>query len=191
MNDNQYELLKSILKSNKIDYLLLASLMPYALTIWNNEILKSNLNTFFDRDDGITLVYKTFNNVIKEFIEYKLDPCLFMVKFSTKIKHNTYNFIRSFKSHGHYILNNVVNNEEISYEPNYIEDYNTKYSLEFIHEFLDSDLDKKIIDLKIKGYMNHEIAEILNIKCKKVENNLYLIRKKLTSNNFKKKLLYE
>ncbi len=187
MKEEHIKLLNSMINSKKIDYLLLADLMPYCLKIWQNETIRFNMQTVFDRDDGISIIYIAYKETINEFINYKLDPCLFFCKFVVRVRTKSLNFIRSHKKVADHILNSNFHYPNDENKQNDIIEYNYQLShyLDCIYDILKKDIHKTIIKMKIDGYSNIEISKKLNIPTKTVENNIFLIRKKLEKSNIK------
>ncbi len=180
MTKEQEKILKNMIYRKRINYLLLASVLPYGLAVWKKVLTKRNFNDLLEINDGYAVVYRSYNVVVNEFIQYKLKPCMFMLKFSTKIWQLGNNYITSLSTDKHKVLNSyrTTKNSLQSFEDN--ED---KYLYNYYSSFCENDLQTNIFYLKIKGYTNDEIAQQLKITRRKVEYNLYVIRKKYQSNN--------
>lgn len=191
MKNDQYELLLNMIKKKKIDYELLGNVMPYAKKVWYNEIKKYNFEFLFEIDDGICLIYDSFNKTVDEFIKYDLDPVLFLTKFALRIRRNTQNLIRSNKINGHYVLNNHDSLEKNGDLIIVDDSVNTSLLLDNLYNYCKKNIEKKIIEMKIIGYTNIEISKILRISKKKVENILYILRRKLETNNFKQNYFFK
>lgn len=181
MNNQQLELLNQMIKTKQKEYILFASLIPFGLKLWNKILIKYKVNNVLELNDGYIVLYKSYNKVLDEFIDYKLDSSLFLIKFADKIYKYGNNFIRTITNKSHHILNNYLPIDQIyeKIKDPIVNDANTFW----IDDYLSwcKPYYRDLIRLKYKGYTNYEISNILHINSKKVENDLYFIRKKAQS----------
>ncbi len=133
-------------------------------------------------------VYRSYNIVVDEFIQYDLDPAMFLLKFSHKIWQVSNNYINSLSGVYQQILNTCSTSlptEENELDLLAIDEENhyNQETYDYYASFCDNQVQSNIFFLKTKGYTNSEIAQYLKIPKRKVEYNLGIIRKKYQINN--------
>ncbi len=162
MDHNQEKLLKEMINKKRFDYNLLATVMNYGLKVWKNILSKRNFKDILEINDGYCVVYHSYNAVIEEFIKYRLDPSMFLVKFASKIWQIGNNYITSLSGNHHHVLNKNFKDE---YSEDAIYDKNNKEepmigieAYQYYSSFCENKLQGEIFQLKAKGFSNQEIA---------------------------------
>ncbi len=186
MDKQQVALLQEMIDHQRFDYLLLGSVMNYGLKIWRKLINRKRFEDVLEINDGYVIVYRSYGIVLHEFIKYKLDPCLFLTKLGAKIWQLGANYIRSFQTNCHKVLNGekAEGNNIIPEHMLEIQEHNDDGDMyQYYSSFCENEMQSKIFYLKSMGYTNEEVARSLKIPRKKVEYNVYVIRKKYQSYN--------
>ena len=121
--------------------------------------------------------------MLDEFIRYQLDPCLFLCKFGYTVRNQANNYIKIFKKNHHSILNDHETSDEMQYEDQQMNEAQKCHNtLDYYLSFCKNDYEKNLLILKSQGYSNLEVAKKLHVKTKKIENDLYVIRKNIRNN---------
>ncbi len=185
MNQEEIKILKQMIRNKHREYVLLGALLPYGLKVWWKVLNERQFNHILEINDGYAIIYRSYNIVVDEFIKYKLDPCLFMYKFGHQVRNLANNYIKHFKKNHHRVLNSSNQNEnlaDVHADTHTVEwdKYNAK--LEYYLSFCKNEYEKNLLILKSQGYSNVEVATKLHVNSKKIENDLYIIRKNIRNN---------
>lgn len=193
-NYNDYELLSYISENNEeANNILFKKYEPLIIST-SQRVIKYMEGSGVDLNDLIQEGRIGLCSAIDTFKESK--ETLFFTYAKTCIERKIYDLLKSTKTSKHKILNNSVPieidnefGETLTFDYMLKDDkdnpekllLNEEQRKEFYKEAYDklTDLEVQVFDLKMSGFDNAEISEILGFEYKKVDNTLQRIRTKL------------
>lgn len=193
---NDYELIYQVKENDAVAYNILIEKYSILVNMLAKKILRLNRNIGLEYDD---LYQEGMVGIMKALNDYNSKDTLFYTYASLCAKREMDRLVKYNKRKKHMILNNSVSiNKSVNNEDDTIigdlipSSYNLEKEYE-INELYNKVLnfknelplvDSSILELKINGFTNREIATLLDIDYKCVDYHLHKIKKKILKNAY-------